>query len=162
MNQMIEISKEYCKEKHKNVERNDKKPHYEHSFRVGDMVSNLIKDEDIIIASYLHDIFDSGSGTEKEVLNLFNEKVVDIIKELTNDKEMIKIKGKFKYMVDKINSISDESLLIKLCDRYDNLTDSGHKPSYVIETTKLIKLINRPLTDTHKKIINLINSVTNN
>ena len=108
MNQMIEISKEYCKEKHKNVERNDKKPHYEHSFRVGDMVSNLIKDEDIIIASYLHDIFDSGSGTEKEVLNLFNEKVVDIIKELTNDKEMIKIKGKFKYMVDKINSISDE------------------------------------------------------
>lgn len=162
MNQMIEISKEYCKEKHKNVERQNKKPHYEHSFRVGNMVSTLVKDDDVIIASYLHDIFDSGSGTEKEVLNLFNEKVVEIIKELTNDREMIKIKGKFTYMVDKINTISNDSLLIKLCDRYDNLTDSGHKPSYVIETNKLIELIDRPLTKSHKKIINLINSVSNN
>lgn len=162
MTEMIELSKKYCEDKHYGVNRRNKTPYYEHSFRVGNLISKLTKDEDIITAAYLHDVLEHGSGTEKEINNLFNEKVTDLVKEMTNDNELIKIKGKLNYLLDKINSMSEDSLLIKLCDRYDNLIDSGSKPSYSIETLKLIKNINRPLSKPHKKMVNLINSVITN
>ena len=162
MTEMIELSKKYCKDKHYGINRRNKTPYYEHSFRVAELVSKLTKDEDVITAAYLHDVLEHGNGTEKEINDLFNENVLDLVKEMTNDNELIKIKGKLKYLVDKINSMSEDSLLIKLCDRYDNLIDLGSKPSYSVETTKLIKNIDRSLNKSHKKIVDLIKAVTTN
>lgn len=159
---MIELSKDYCKEKHNGVFRKNNEPHYKHSIRVGEMVSKYNNDEDVIIAGYLHDILEHSNVTEKELTDVFNENVTGLIIELTNDSELIKIKGKFKYLVDKINSLSNDSLLIKLCDRYDNLTDSGSNPKYKVETNRLLKTLNRPLTSKHKEIIKLITSITEN
>jgi (p)ppGpp synthase/HD superfamily hydrolase len=162
MKEMIELSKKYCVEKHGDIKRKNGNLYYEHPIRVADMVSKYTDDSDVIIASYLHDIFEHGSGDEKEILEIFNERVLGIIKELTNDNEMIKIKGKFKYLIEKFNSLPAESLLIKLCDRYDNLIDSGSKPVYVIETGLLINFIDRPLTESHLSIIDLIKSICDN
>jgi (p)ppGpp synthase/HD superfamily hydrolase len=159
---IIDISKNYSRRKHNGFFRKNDTPYYEHSFRVGDMVSELTVDEDVMVAAYLHDIFEHGSGDEKEILELFNERVLDLVKEITNDSELVKLKGKFNYLSDKLNSLSNEGLLIKLCDRYDNLVDTGINPLYVIETDRLIKTIDRPLTMSHEFVIELINSVISN
>lgn len=156
---MIELSKIFCKDKKYNIKRRNKEPYYEHCIRVGNLVSELTKDEDVIAAAYLHDILEHTDTTEKELTDTFNDKVTDLVKELTSDREMIKIKGKFEYLVEKFNIVTNDSLLIKLCDRYDNLTDSGSKPSYSMETLKLIKKIDRKLNKSHKKMIDLINSI---
>jgi len=162
MTEMIDLCKKYCVDKQSGLIRNNKKPYYEHSLRVGDMVSKLTDDKDVVIAAYLHDILEHSNGTEKEITEIFNDRVSDLVKEMTNDKELIKLKGKLKYLTDKMNCMSEESFLIKLCDRYDNLMDSGSKPSYSIETTNLMKNIDRKLNKTQRKIINLINSVITN
>lgn len=162
MEKIIELSKEYCINSHRNIFRKNGNPYHEHPLRVGDMVSNYTDDLDVIVSSYLHDVLDNGNGNEKDILNLFNERVLDLIKELTNDREMIKIQGKKKYLINKINNMSDDSLLIKLCDRYDNLTDDGSKMTYFVETSSIIKSINRPLKDEHLMVINLIKSILEN
>lgn len=159
---MIELSKKYCRQLHKGVLRNSGNPYHEHPMRVGDMVSQYTDDENVIISSYLHDVLEHGSGTEKEIKEVFNERVFEIIKELTNDNQLIKIKGKLKYIIDKFNTLSEESLLIKLCDRYDNMVDDGRKLVYRVETVNILKNINRPLNKDHKKIITLIRSLTEN
>ena len=161
-NKMIELSKNYCIQSHRGVYRNDGSHYYEHPIRVGDMVSDYTADEDVIISAYLHDVLEHGDGTESEIKNLFNERVLDIVKELTNDLELIKIKGKKDYLIHKINNMSNESLLIKLCDRYDNLVDDGHKLTYFMETSSIIQNINRPLNEEHNKVIYLIKSIMEN
>jgi (p)ppGpp synthase/HD superfamily hydrolase len=159
MIEIIELSKTFSKDKHSGLKRKNNEPYFHHCLRVGDFVSNLTEDSDVISAAYLHDILEHSNTTEKELSEIFNDNVVDLVKELTNDPELIKIKGKTNYLIDKINNMSEDCLLIKLCDRYDNLTDIGSKPIYSIETLKLINNINRDLNPSHKKMIELINSV---
>jgi (p)ppGpp synthase/HD superfamily hydrolase len=159
MIEIIELSKTFSKDKHSGLKRKNDEPYYHHCLRVGDLVSKLTKDSDVISAAYLHDVLEHSNTTEKELSEVFNEKVVDLVKELTNDIELIKIKGKTNYLIEKINNMSEDCLLIKLCDRYDNLIDVGSKPTYSVETLKLIKNMDRKLNSSHKKMIELIKSI---
>jgi len=53
----------------------------------------------------------------------FGEIVMNLVEELTSDKEKLEISGKEEYLIDKMLSMSSWALVIKLSDRLHNLND---------------------------------------
>ena len=77
--------------------------------------------------------------------------------------------GKTKYLSMKMTSMSDDALIIKLCDRLDNVsslydTNKAFIDKYLRETISILNYIinNRNLNTIHLNIINDINKEVNN
>lgn len=88
-------------------------PYIIHPIRVAAHVSKLTLDEEVIASAYLHDVLEDTTFD----IDDFPENVKIYVKLLTKDKKETKEEAIMKA------SIKKESLMIKLCDRYDNLTD---------------------------------------
>jgi len=108
----------------------------------------------ILCAELLHDTIEDCGVTTTQIEQKFGLLVASIVVELTNDDGKVKELGKQEYINDKIASISNYALVIKLADFLDNCSDNP--------TTKMLLRIQhhvdflkkvRALTSTHKKII---------
>ena len=156
---------------HKNQKRRDNTPYINHPIRVAENIRNYINSssrEELIISAYLHDTLEDGDITYSDIASKFGYIIANIVLELTNDVNMINELGKTKYLQLKMNSMSDDALSVKLCDRLDNVrdlinADSKFQIKYLNETKSIINHIlnNRKLTDTHLFIIKEIqNEIT--
>ena len=89
----------------------------------------------------------------------FGKNIANLVKEVTSNDEMVEIMGKPDYLLDKMLTMSEKALVIKLCDRLQNISDSynaseSFREKYYKETkyimSKLVK--NRHLNKKHKRI----------
>lgn len=135
-----------------------KEPYFKHPSRVADILSRFTKDEEIIAAGYLHDTLEDTETSFEELEATFGKRVANLVKELTSvKKDQVKI-GKAKYLLKKMNSMSDSALLIKLVDRLDNVSDFRFASDkfikkYIDETMYILNNLKRPLNKNKRVLI---------
>lgn len=137
-------------------------PYITHPARVAFMVTYFddTYNYTAVISAWMHDILeDCGVRGEKIFINAIDQMplypsdkktIVEIVYALTKDDSIHPRAAKWQDAIDKvINEYApSEVLLVKLCDRIDNLSDiGGFKEGfirlYVSETTQLIEAIKR-------------------
>lgn len=157
---------EYATLMHKGQYRNDGTEYINHPIRVAQYVkqfkisTNL---ETLIICGLLHDTIEDTPATYYDIVKLFGPQVASIVLELTTDEDLKNEIGKTKYLQIKMKNMSSWALVIKLCDRLDNVSDLMNstelfRNKYLKETIEIIKCLldNRKLSITHIRIIKCI------
>jgi GTP pyrophosphokinase len=131
---------------HQGVERKfSGVPYFFHVRQVFKLVKKVDPNPDLGVAALLHDtVEDVEEVTYEVILKEFGKKVADIVDELTSDKKKIKSLGKAKYLAGKMIKMTNDALVIKLCDRYQNLSDHldaspQFRKKYYIETKYIIE-----------------------
>ncbi len=149
---MIEKAYLFAKLKHKNQKRKfSNRPYIVHPENVALRLSSLTDSPDVICAAYLHDTLEDTDTSYEELAEIFNKKIADLVLELTNNKEEIKIQGKDRYLAGKLNAMSGEALLIKLADMLDNLlslkeTSDEFRNKFINDTIYMINYLKRSLS----------------
>lgn len=124
---------EFIKVKHAGQKRKQGTPYYTHPLAV----SNLLKEkgfgEEYQITGLFHDLLEDTDCTEKEILELSNERVLEAVKLLTKTEGYI--------MAEYIGNIAKNNMakMVKLADRIHNLSEVEHtskefKEKYIKET----------------------------
>jgi len=114
----------YAAEKHANQRRKnaDKTPYINHPLEVADfLTTHGVTDCDTIIGAVLHDVIEDTDGTPDEIQNMFGENVLSIVLEVSDDKSLNKIERK-RIQITHAKSISDSAKLVKLADKYSNIS----------------------------------------
>ena len=103
--------------------------------------------------AYLHDTLEDTKATYYDLLKYFGPQVAGIVLELTTDEDMRKEIGKEKYLSIKMKNMTSWALVIKLCDRLDNVSDlcngsEEFRERYVAETLGILNYLvdNRKLS----------------
>ena len=91
--------------------------------RVQSVKSNLIT-QDVIAASYLHDVIEDCGITSIVLTNIFNSNVSAIVQELTAPKFDTNPE-KDDYILNSMIGMSSEAFIVKMCDRLDNVDDAS-------------------------------------
>lgn len=151
---------------HKGQFRKDGTLYICHPIRVAYYVSNFKESRELemlMICAYLHDTVEDTAATYYDIVNRFGPQVASIVLELTTDEDLKNEIGKERYLEIKMKNMTSWALVIKLCDRLDNVSDlknanESFKKKYSKETIEIIHyLINmRKLSSTHISIIQQI------
>ncbi|RKZ95073.1 MAG: phosphohydrolase [Gammaproteobacteria bacterium] len=91
------------------------------------LVEAGITDEDILIAAVLHDTLEDTDATEDDIRFKYGERVLSIVKEVTDDKELPKKKRK-ELQVTNAPSKSYAAKLVKAADKTSNMKDLVRNP----------------------------------
>ena len=81
-----------------------------------------ISDPDVIIGALLHDTVEDTDCTFEEIEALFGAKVTNIVRQVTDDKNLPKMERKRLQIVNAPNK-TPEAKLVKLADKLHNLRD---------------------------------------
>ena len=156
----------YASIMHQNQYRHDGSAYINHPLRVANYVKKFKQSaniEDLYVSAILHDVIEDTEATYYDIIKLFGPQVAGIVYELTNDEDLKYEVGKTKYLEIKMKNMSSWALVIKLCDRLDNVTDlmsstEKFRNKYIAETIEIINYLidNRKLSHTHLKIIDAI------
>lgn len=162
---------EYATLKHKGVYRKGKnhEPYINHPVRVAELVKKYKGDskeiEFLVAVAYLHDTLEDTDATFEELVDKFGIQVASLVQELTSNEDIKKEIGKEKYLAIKLKNLSSWALLIKLCDRLDNISDldkmnEKFRNRYIHETKYIIfyLLNDREVSKTH---LDVIKDITN-
>ncbi len=141
-----------------------------HVRKVFGLVKQYDTSPEVGAAALLHDcVEDVDEITYETILNEFGKEIADLVKELTSSEEYIDVMGKPDYLLDKMVTMSDKALIIKLCDRLQNISDSfsqqeSFRDKYYKETRYIINGLkdNRQLNQVHRRIIEQIEGTLNN
>ncbi|NCN86973.1 HD domain-containing protein [archaeon] len=164
---IIKLAKKFAKEKHKGqVRKFSNKPYVKHPEKVASIIKKNKKSHklnEIISAAILHDTLEDTNTSEKELKKNFGNLITSLVKELTTKEDEKNKIGKKEYLAKKMTSMSSWALVIKLADRLDNVSDLKNsskefRERYIDETNFILNEIekNRPLSETHKKLIKKI------
>ena len=114
-------------------------PYYEHLASVVNRIKNLgISDEDVISASWLHDIIDYTETSFDELEQRFGSKVAVLVLAVSRDRSLPRAKQEEQY-VKQLKEASFEAKLIKLCDISASLRDLKNSPFSKTRKTKEVK-----------------------
>ena len=166
---------EFAREKHKGQMRKNNTPveYITHPINVANLVkkyaNNAVNIDDLVSSAYLHDTLEDTNTTYEELICNFGNIISNLVKELTNNDVLKKEMGKTKYLSMKMANMSEDALIIKLCDRLDNVsslydTNKAFIDKYLRETISILNYIinSRNLNTIHLNIINDINKEVNN
>lgn len=166
---------EFAREKHKGQMRKNNTPveYITHPINVANLVKKFANNakniDDLVSSAYLHDTLEDTNTTYEELICNFGNLISNLVKELTNNDVLKKEMGKTKYLSMKMANMSEDALIIKLCDRLDNVsslydTNKAFIDKYLRETISILNYIinNRNLNTIHLNIINDINKEVNN
>lgn len=142
-------------------------PYWTHPIRVANFVLKFKEShaiDDLVVAALLHDILeDTKVGASELTAQGFSSKALELVNELTSNKEIQNKVGKAEYLSQKMLEMSSWALVIKLCDRLDNVTDFVYAPQSFIDKykTETITILDnlykgRELSQTHRKIMSAI------
>lgn len=109
--------------------------------------------EDLIAAAILHDVFEDTELSFHYLAKEFNPLIASLVYELSNDVEEIKRVGKKEYQRNRLKGYSSYALIIKLADRYHNISDNP-KREYVADTISNITFLinNRELSKSQRRL----------
>ena len=147
-----------------------------HVQKVNGTVKLYTTDEDLLIAAILHDVpedcYDNIWDGYAEIKRIFGKRVADLVMELTSNEDEIKHRydgSKKDYLVYKLTHMSDDALIIKLCDRLKNIEDAftaseKFRKNYFNETVALMKAVEdgRTLNRIQTLLVGEINSKLDN
>lgn len=166
---------EFAREKHKGQMRKNNTPveYITHPINVANLVKKYANNkeniDDLVSSAYLHDTLEDTNTTYEELTCNFGNIISNLVKELTNNDVLKKEMGKTKYLSIKMANMSEDALIIKLCDRLDNVsslydTNKAFIDKYLRETISILNYIinSRNLNTIHLNIINDINKEVNN
>lgn len=123
----IKKARKFAENAHKGQKRKMGEDYIIHPQSVAKIVHKVKKSKkiaDLIAAAYLHDTVEDNQEITFDIIKSeFGDLVMNLVKELTSDKEKIKIIGKEEYLIDKMIQMSNWALVIKLSDRLHNLKD---------------------------------------
>ena len=152
--------------KHKGQKRANGVPYIVHPLRVAELVKTHKKSSEIdvlVAAALLHYVLEDTYTSYRELIENFGEVIASIVMELTTAKYVPVLFGKDNYLSKKMANMTNYALVIKLCDRLDNVSDlngvSYEKKVKTLNDTIVITNYlkeNRELTGTQKKLIELI------
>lgn len=168
----------FAKEKHKGQVRKFTNASYfeMHVQKVNGILKMYTSNKELLAASLLHDVLedcyeDKDIGYD-EISNEFGSYIADIVYELTSDKQDIEVNyfgSKSDYLIDKLLNMSDGALIIKLCDRLQNISDAftaseTFRNSYYKETKEIADNLRklRSLTKRQSLILSEIESKISN
>ena len=157
-------AREFATIAHKGQHRIGGEDYIVHPTRVAQLVKKYKSSSELdmlVSAAYLHDTLEDTNVNYYDLVKEFGPGIASIVLELTTDEDMKKELGKKRYLQIKLKNMSSWALVIKLCDRLDNVSDmytcsKEFIEKYKEETNEILNFIekNRELSDTHKKIIN--------
>jgi (p)ppGpp synthase/HD superfamily hydrolase len=98
-------------------------PYISHPLSVLFLVSKFTDDEDVLVASILHDVVEDTNTNSSDIEIKFGKKVRDIIDVLTEDNIIENIKERKDKQLEKFKKAKNETLLIKLADIIHNFCD---------------------------------------
>ena len=138
-------------------------PYFVHPESVASIVIEFKKSKhinELVSAAYLHDSIEDCGITFDYLQKEFGYMVASIVAEVSNDMHKMKVYGKKYYMSNKVLTLSDYGLVIKLCDRLDNVSDlhiasESFVTKYVEDTEYMVQVLQdfRNLTYTQLKLI---------
>jgi (p)ppGpp synthase/HD superfamily hydrolase len=164
----------FATEKHNGqIRKGDGRPYILHPLSVMQHLYKYKQSRNInmlAVATLLHDCIEDSEdheATYNEILEIFGVQVLSIVVELTSDKQKIEEVGKAPYLLGKMVAMSSYALVIKLCDRLDNILDmksmgDGFRNKYITQTNFILNGLeesSRGLSKTHKKLIKEIKRV---
>lgn len=98
-------------------------PYISHPMAVLFIISHFINDEDVLVASILHDVVEDTDITLNDIEEKFGKKVRDIVDVLTDDKSIVDKKERKDKQLDRFKNTNHDVLLIKLADIIHNFCD---------------------------------------
>lgn len=113
------------------IRKDGRTPYIVHPMGVMRLLSSRlgVTDPDLLQAALLHDVLEDTETTAEEVGRKFGPRVLAIVQDLTlpDDAHGPKVPTdvKTRHLVEALRRIPWESVLVKLCDRWDNLSDAG-------------------------------------
>ena len=103
-------------------------PYMVHPLEAAQILAGVgITDEDILIAAVLHDVLEDTDGTEEDIRFKFGDRVLGIVKEVTDDPGLPKKKQKERQITEAPHK-SYAAKLVKAADKTSNMKDLVRKP----------------------------------
>lgn len=143
---MISIAFDFAYKSHSGQVRSDANntPYIIHPIRVYDIMRRFTDENDILVAALLHDTVEDTSVTLKDIRDLFNDEVANIVDQLSNPPDIKGSKDKHKEKLNRFKSFILPSAMIKLADMISNLEDVRSRVCHKKwSNKKKIKYINR-------------------
>ena len=122
---MILKATEFAANKHRGQFRkgNLNTPYINHPIKVAYILERAgVDDEEILAAAILHDVIEDTDVTYSDIKNIFNERVADIVLEVSDDKELTREERKDR-QVKNASRLSEEAKLIRIADKICNIQD---------------------------------------
>lgn len=102
--------------------------------------------DELLAAAMLHDTKEDCGVTHEQLTQLFGKTVSDLVDGVTSCSTTIKKVGKKTYLINKMIKMSKPELMLKLCDRLANVTDTP-KPKYISDTLETVKMLKESRKD---------------
>lgn len=164
----LERAIEFATKAHKGAFRKgDGRPYIMHPVSVMMRVRSMKNSSNAYLlaaAAVLHDTVEDCGVELMEIAEKFGFYVAALVEELTLDKSKYETIGKTKYLSQELTSMSSYALVIKLCDRLDNVEDMQTMDKvfierYTQETKDILDYVlqhRTKLTKTHDRLIHEI------
>lgn len=121
----------FAAEKHKHQRRKgvEKIPYINHCIQVAHLICEVggEKDPHLLMAALLHDVIEDTPTPKEEILEVFGEKVLALILEVSDDKSLPKQQRKM-LQIEKSPYASREAKILKIADKISNISDVIHHP----------------------------------
>jgi guanosine-3',5'-bis(diphosphate) 3'-pyrophosphohydrolase len=120
----------FAADKHRYQKRRDKQtPYINHPLAVASILVHVarVKDAEVLAAALLHDTIEDTETTVEELRTVFGERVLSLVLECTDDKELPKEERK-RLQVKHASSRSRDAKLIKIADKISNMSDLTDYP----------------------------------
>lgn len=121
---MIDKAREFATKAHDGqFRKGTKRPYIVHPIEVGDIVSTMTTDEEVISAAILHDTIEDCEGvTEKMLAELFSERVAGMVAQESEDKSRTWMERK-SATIEHLRTAPHEVQMIALADKLSNMRD---------------------------------------
>jgi guanosine-3',5'-bis(diphosphate) 3'-pyrophosphohydrolase len=110
-------------------------PYMTHPIEVTQILVDVgVFDEDILLGGSLHDLLEDTDTTEEDILFKFGGRVLEIVKEVTDDKKMTREAQKLA-QISAAHTKSYAAKLVKCADKISNNRDliRYHPPKYTVQ-----------------------------
>lgn len=105
------------------LRKGTKRPYIVHPLEVGEIVSSMTEDEELISAAYLHDTIEDCKDVSRDVLaKEFSERVADMVDQESEDKSKTWMERK-QATIDHVKTAPYEVKMICLADKLSNMRD---------------------------------------
>ena len=91
------------------------------------VIEGGVKDTRTLLAALLHDTVEDTDTTLEEIAAMFGQKVADVVREVTDDKNLAKPDRK-RLQIEHAPHLSKRAALVKLADKTSNLRDVAANP----------------------------------
>ena len=121
---MIDKATEFATKAHEGqLRKGTKRPYIVHPIEVGDIVSSMTDDEEIISAAILHDTIEDCEGVTAEILaKEFSPRVAHLVDQESEDKSKTWMERK-QHTIDRLKTAPRDVKMIGMADKLSNIRD---------------------------------------